>query len=291
MPRGYLKHQDREVGRKKGRGGASHAGAKVCCDSYDRKDPVKRHMGADVGGDFALKTVQQTKPADAAASSAEKETCGECPICFEDGPIVPLSNKCGWHDAACFKCLRYLYVENPKRCFPLVCFHPQCKQPVQWGQLNKHKVIRSSSESKEFHEKTKRAKQKEAIERMRVKIAQIVAQKKDACSIECPHCNHPRLLPKKHRRTERIWNCGTCAKEYLVSPDYATLAALERAEGRDSYGGHYGWARCPHCSILISKGDGCSHMICGYCKKDFDWHAAKGAPHALVPPEQIHLWW
>ena len=50
---------------------------------------------------------------------------------------------------------------------------------------------------------------------------------------------------------------------------------------------------CPQCNILISKGEGCSHMTCAYCGYDFDWDKAvqKTTPHAIVPNDEIYLWW
>jgi len=79
-----------------------------------------------------------------------------------------------------------------------------------------------------------------------------------------------------------------------MSPFYATIRALENM-GSDNIGMNDGWARCPRCSILISKGDGCEHMWCTYCDYGFDWDVTQEKKrqirHARVPEREIHLWW
>ena len=52
-----------------------------------------------------------------------------------------------------------------------------------------------------------------------------------------------------------------------------TIAAVE-AMGNDAFGRNDGWAKCPRCKIVISKGDGCDHMHC-VCGMDFSWSVAR----------------
>lgn len=114
-------------------------------------------------------------------------------------------------------------------------------------------------------------------------------------TVHCPKCDTPRGVGKLGDK-DKIFGCRNCniAAAYQVSPYYATIRALENMKS-DSCGINDGWAKCPHCGILISKGDGCEHMECANCNQDFCWDEALEEKdkirHARVPDGEIHLWW
>ena len=207
---------------------------------------------------------------------------GECPICFETGPVVELSKKC-WHEPACRKCLRRIMVTHAQKDvqnFPLNCFHPQCRKPVHSEQLQKHNLLCTKDEIKKHYELTVLAKKRKP-------------NFGDALTVRCPHCDHPRVLRETflNGNTEHCHGCNACHKTYSVSPFYATIRALENLKTDDG-GCNAGWARCPSCHIVISKGGGCNHMFCVACNHEFDWDKAQRRPPLARPPnDEIYLWW
>ena len=285
MPRGYLKHK-KEAGRRKSRGGGSHSSGS--CRTHARNDPDKS----------ALVGLQSTQPTtrypDFAIPSCQALTIpkkknesidypiSECPICFEVGPVISLSKKnCGWHDAACFGCLRRLYVTDAQkdvRNYPLCCFHPQCRHPIQIGQLEKHNLFQTHADYKGYHRM------------MILKKAQQSA-KGAARTVYCPSCDMPRII-RSRQQQDQMHSCQNCCFRYRVSPDYATVRAMERM-GQDTFGENEGIARCPGCGILLSKGDGCDHMTCPCCNHEFSWEQAVEDFGTLARPkdEDIYMWW
>mmetsp|Transcript_7148 Transcript_7148/g.10436 ORF Transcript_7148/g.10436 Transcript_7148/m.10436 type:complete len:311 (-) Transcript_7148:89-1021(-) len=310
MPRGYLKRYQKEVGHKNARGGSSRKNtsdqtASLCRGFHQDHFPER---------DFA---VRQTRKTSNQQIEVKKEgkimyPTAECPICFEEGPVIPINSGngsvagcCSWHDAACFNCLRRMYVTDAQKDasnYPLRCYHPQCQSRVNWGQLHKHKLICSQEENDAYHKMMHKARNDKIVAALHEKLdRQVLARKGDALRISCPYCNCPKLCDKKYIMStvrDKILDCKLCKKQYYVSPNYAIIAAIERSvEQRktDNDGGfHEGVARCPSCGILISKGYVCDHMQC-FCGRHFSWHEAKAnilnVPHAKVPYEQLHLWW
>jgi uncharacterized CHY-type Zn-finger protein len=115
--------------------------------------------------------------------------------------------------------------------------------------------------------------------------------------VDCPNCEASRIFPRNtifQSDQDREFACFTCHKRFTISPLYATIRALERMEADDS-GRNDGWARCPRCSILISKGDGCPHMICGYCDHELSFDEAVDSvfkfPFARPSENEIYKWW
>jgi hypothetical protein len=270
MPNGYLKHS-KAVGRKQARGGSSKKGYK---NERTSLPPRKK----EIIDDFTLEAKDYGKTVSAELSYPTQE----CAICFETCPVLCLSNKCQWHDNACFNCLRRVLVVDPQKQapgfitkYPLQCFHPLCNQSVQASQLKKHGLFYDSIEVRKHHEMLVYAKVQKAG-RLR--------------TVLCPACRAPKcILPPAKDKT---YSCFNCKAKFDVSPDYATIKALERFR-QDSYGPNDGWCRCPNCSILISKGDGCSHMECLFCYHEFDWDEVKAKMHPLcdIPEGEIHHWW
>jgi len=272
MPRGYLKH-NKEICKKRARGGSS---GQRCIAKTD-PDPPRICRAFE---DFAVDAQSVAKKNTVQKAKAAYPT-GECIICFEERPIVCLSNKCRWHDAAYQQCLHRTYVTDAQKStknYPLACFHPPCDQPVQTSQMEKHNLFASPAEAKKHYGMIVLSKI-EKTEGMR--------------TVHCPECDTPRgirkLGDKKH-----TYGCNNCKTMYQVSPFYATLRALENMKC-DDIGINDGWANCPKYSILISKGDGCEHIWCTYCDHEFDWDTAqekkKRVRHARVPDNEIYLWW
>ena len=174
MPRGYLKRYQKEVGRKSARGGSSHFSFCTHNCSFCRcwkKNSSGFHQYTFPEIDF---TVQQKRKnsRNELKKEAHKDPImyptGECPICFAEGPVVPINSGnglvagcCSWHDAACFKCLQRIYIidaQNDVSNYPLRCYHPQCQNQIRWGQLHKHKLIRSKEENDAYHEMMDKAR-------------------------------------------------------------------------------------------------------------------------------------
>ena len=272
MPRGYLKH-NKDVSRNRERGGASHTTRHPPVPDRRRQRKQANKSCIDNNDFYAVSRDSDCSD----VRSPAKLKLGNCPICFEAAPVVVLSKKC-WHEPACYACLRKVLVTNAQkdvRNYPLTCFHPQCQKPVVVEQLQKHGLLHTSEEVKKHHELTVLAKKR----------------KNSFLTIRCPYpdCDHPRLLPKKFLSSnfERYFGCRACHNFYTVSPFYATLHALERIE-RDNDG----WARCPSCYMVISKGWGCDHMTCGACDYSFDWERALSRPPLARPPDdEIYQWW
>ena len=206
---------------------------------------------------------------------------GECAICFETGPLVCLSNKCKWHDAACRQCLHRVYVTNAQKSvkhYPLTCFHPLCDQSVQAAQMDKHRLFASPAEAKKHHG---------------MLVLSRIDKTDGMRTVHCPKCDTPRGIRQLGDK-ERKFGCDNCNARYLVSPFYATLRALENMKS-DQFGINDGWGKCPGCGILISKGFGCDHMDCLYCGREFSWDVVQKKKeeikHARIPEGEIYLWW
>lgn len=274
MPRGYLKHA-KEAGKKKARGGSSGQGYGT--ENWERTPPRNRNAAEDF-----------VATANTKSSPVKKEPIhhiGECSICLKECPLVCLSTKCKWHDAACQQCLHRVYVTNAQKSaknYPLTCFHPLCDQAVHAAQLEKHDIFATADEAKKHRDMLVHSKINK-IDWMR--------------TVYCPKCVTPRGIGKNEiGDKDKIFGCRNCKSFYQVSPYYATFRALERLE-EDEVGGNYGWARCPNkeCGIIISKGEGCFHMECTYCNTEFDWDEVQEDKekilHAIVPDKEIYLWW
>eukprot|EP00039_Didymoeca_costata_P023970 m.8857 g.8857 ORF g.8857 m.8857 type:complete len:444 (+) comp3964_c0_seq1:121-1452(+) len=96
--------------------------------------------------------------------------------------------------------------------------------------------------------------------------------------MNCSYCRNYMLRPVTIKTKTKV-QCRHCLKSATLIPPrdkmYKTLAALQRFDGRDQFGGNGGWGECPHCHILISKGDGCNSVRC-ICKKYIDWRVVQG---------------
>lgn len=286
MPRGFLKHKHRAVGRKISRGGNSKS-------SYEHKGRHSRNtddifMDADIylsssafptynyNYDFECdydsdydddglelyhhqQQKQTTRPHD-------QQQEAQCTVCYDTLPLGILTRNCKNHPA-CHECLRKIYVEYAQEDvsnYPLRCFHPSCNNKVlQDSHLISHGLFHSDKELKKHQ-----------------KMTLIAKANKDRDKFDyCPRCE----LPEKRYQHNRLVKCKQCKCEYFVygrNKDQSkrhniqtTIYALEAIEF-DSYGENDGWAFCPGCSLVISKGNGCDHMRCSHCRLDFSWSKA-----------------
>ena len=287
MPRGYLKHKQKEVGRKRARGGSSKKDMPKDPRSRSKRHENKsaRFRSSEVDLDIASPSIKSSNREENRLNNASTNyPVSECPICFEQAPLIPLSSKCKWHEPACYKCLQRLYVteaQKDTKNYPLCCYHPQCRQPVQLAQLEKHNIICTLAEIQNHHDM--------------VLLSKI--QKIDGIRVVCcPFCSIQRFVPRKMVKDKKC-TCKKCRKCYRVTPDCVAIRSLvkDSTDNRkyDRFGGYNGVARCPGCSILICKGGGCDHMRCPYCSRDFSW--SKGVADfgavAFPPDEELYKWW
>lgn len=100
-----------------------------------------------------------------------------------------------------------------------------------------------------------------AIQEERNRMAQRERQEK------IDHVNYGR---QKERLTRRLQKMQREEREKDLQQHWKTIIKVIGGIQSDDIGRNDGWARCPHCRIMISKGDGCSHMSC-VCGKEFQW--------------------
>jgi hypothetical protein len=327
MPRGYLK-RNKDVSKKQVRGGAGHkslgrhgrlrrfsyrkvddAIKNECCYELNdwESDP---YLYDDCDDDFEMDIDQPITKMKSKPRPPTGQVVTECLICFQVGPVLSLSTECHWHEAACCQCLRHMLVTDAQTDatnYPLRCFHPLCQNSIHLHQLLQHNIIRSPLEiylHKEHNARAKRAEKERMNAPIREKHEQLMRQhferrlakvissnkKIGRKTVQCPNCEEPRGVAS-NLVSDEIHTCTKCKKEYLVSPYYATLHALQNIEC-DLFGCNDGFGRCPNCSILISKGEGCDHMTCLYCLESFDWSYVVCCLDLARPvSEEIYLWW
>ena len=295
MPQGYKKHT-KGISRKVARGGGSHKGSKSNHSNQGRAGKHRRKEFAvfDDGFDcsscedavYPMTSKQQvsiplhyeTTSSKIRKNSLKREE-GDCSICFESRPLVPLMKACSWHDAACEECLRQVYVTRAQtsvRNFPVKCFHPQCRTRIRLEQLQKHGLIRSEEEAQTYHRMTELAKGKA----------------KGAACVACPYCDYPRAFregsnDEKQNANNRVFNCRQYHKNFIVSPFREIIQAIE------NYGdGYEGWCFCPGCKMLVTKEYGDDEVECGNCQTIFSFHYAQresGFKYPLARPTDLDI--
>ncbi len=72
-------------------------------------------------------------------SSEANYQLAECAMCFEEAPLICLSDRCKFA-ANSFERYTSRMIKSPQIIIlsPASCFHPRCNQLVQFGQLEKH---------------------------------------------------------------------------------------------------------------------------------------------------------
>ncbi len=279
MPSGWLKNQHKNcVGRKKKLGGSSRKEkkqSKRIPKTKEHKSPcptsnasfddvyIHRHDKVDIKSEEKHNSSHKKKA----------DIIGECSICCEIAPLVPLLKNCN-HEPQCRSCLRKMYVEHAQQDisnYPLQCYHPSCKRTIGETQLVRHDLLNSNKELLKHRRLTVLSKAYRRVQKV----------------VHCPECDFPQVV-NKHEGV----CCRNCGISYIcVHDDFSTmkstLAAVE-SFSPDSIGRIDGWARCPHCRIIISKGDGCSHMSC-ICGEDFDWDMVLNHKQKLQKFKTAHV--
>ena len=279
MPSGWLKNKHKNcVGRKKQLGGSSRKEKK----HPNKTKKTRQHKNSYPSSNAIFDDVYFHKHDKVVIKSEEKHTSNhqrkpdiidECSICCEVAPLVPLMKNCN-HRPQCRSCLRKMYVKYAQQDisnYPLRCYHPSCKRTVGETQLVRHDLLESDKELLKHRRLTILSKAYRHVQKV----------------VYCPECDFPQITHKQEGVCCR--NCGT---NYIcIYEDFSTMkSTLTAVESflPDSKGRVDGWARCPHCRMIISKGGGCSHMSC-ICGNDFDWDEALDRKQQLPKFKVAHV--
>ena len=165
------------------------------------------------------------------------------------------------HAPACQQCYREIYVKHAQENvsnFPIKCYYPLCEIHVATDNLVRHNLFHNIKEFKRHNTLTALSKAYKDPTRNKI--------------VDCPNCEVPKVV-----RTQSILFCIICKTRFAVvhegvTQKLTTMKALDELE-TDEFGRNNGWANCPNCDLVISKGDGCNHMTC-ICGKDFSWNDA-----------------
>lgn len=316
MPRGYLKNTRSNEGRKRSRGGSSHRSPKKDPKGSKRGHgkSCPRKDGSH-SQDFTLLPVAcekaTVKTPDIYAAKAQTDPIDRCAICLQGVPVLRLFQNCR-HASACKSCLRQYYIryaQSDVTQYPLRCFHPSCDLVLQVPQMTK--IMTPKSEQAEittYHRMTTLAKGYRRSDSLLVvhcpscdfprSAVRGTADAHDLRIFECRSClrhfgthRSGRVVDEngvRRWRQNRARNRASLTNEQLREMklhrrrrkrdlrQYAdVIHFLENLE-RDKKGINDGWARCPGCKIMISKGDGCDHMTC-VCGRHFSWSVAGGS--------------
>lgn len=298
MPRGHLK-KDKALDAKSRRGGHSKnpqkgertkritnkkpGGSRVLRYedgyedwSYDYEEDRFGILFDDDDDNWTPVAKQNTR-----AGKKREDEIDECGICYDEKPVLQLTRSCN-HVKSCFDCFRHYYIVAAQRNvgnYPLRCWHPACSfRLLHTTQIEN--FARTPQEMKRHYRLSTLAR----------------AQKDGKMVAHCPKCDHPRAFSPK-KEPVRVFCCLECGKLVAVmlndsdrslhillfggggrrDPDAlkGLLSTLDHLEA-DSVGPNDGWALCPSCHIIISKGNGCDHMHCS-CGRNFSWKQAKEA--------------
>jgi len=279
MPRGWLKHKSRTVGKKASRGGSSHHSSSKHPTRPTRHPKPRRAGGIQEQGASCLieevssrgsdpyftddeELVYEYSPNNGTSCSTETPRIKcvsvkeECPICCEIRPLISLMKKCK-HPPACRECLHEIYVsqaqENVSN-YPLQCYHPQCTKPILASQLISHGIFRSDEELQKHY---------------RFSLLAKAYSRSDKMVAHCPDCDFPKLVSYQDRA-----QCWKCRGKFEITHDAnhnksSTIQALQAIK-TDNIGHNDGWTYCPGCKMIVSKGWGCNHMTC-VCGEEFYW--------------------
>ena len=238
---------------------------------------------------------------------------GTCAICLDVKPLVRLFHKCR-HSLSCRNCLKELYSHHSLpdvTLYPLECFHPSCDLVLQATQLETClNVSKDSPKIAKFHRMTELAKayrHQEGYQTIhcpdcdfpRLVKAQETFEPPGfgLCVYTCRSCaqsfgwrlgrpeqmlqgkaalrRERNVIARELREHERMAAIQR-VREAVRAQHQSTIDALALLAG-DQAGGNDGWTICPRkgCRMIISKGNGCNHMVC-VCGHHFDWSEAGG---------------
>jgi hypothetical protein len=285
MPRGWLKSQEKSIGRKKCRGGSSYRRKSEGCHTKETLHKKDYHTTRNsktrlvTGAEFyssqcidafsSFEDEQETLDV-ALGMDQEEEVLEQCSICCEDRPLISLMKKCD-HERACHECLREIYVKQAQESvsnYPLRCYHPSCRKPVHFSPLILNNLFHSKKEIKKHHRLSALGKVYSNTKRNKV--------------VYCPECEEPSKVVADRQHYVQCRHCDTSIYVLRqVDSHISTTLASMHALGTDEKGWNDGLAQCPHCDLWISKGYGCYHMSC-VCGNDFDWGDAYRQTESLV---------
>jgi len=232
----------------------------ICYEDIDAYDYSDDEYHDSLNNDSEEKLVPtSTLSSSASSPSPSRPSMQQCPICCEEvSSLTPLMKNCN-HPPCCQNCLREIYINQAQQDitnYPLQCYHPCCTKVVRDTQLVQHNLVRSDAELKKHYRFTTLAKAYRDTQKKRV--------------IHCPKCETPRVIGSSQ---EIVIKCKECHTKYAAFNHYHTTIAAVEAFAYDTMGNNNGWARCPKCKMIISKGNGCDHMTC-VCGHHFSWNKA-----------------
>ena len=293
MPRGYLKHQERDCGGKRARGGSSKRtkkpralnrrpktrGERLALKATRHVDttPRWRDKVSEVARDREPEYVGATTNKKDAHNGSPARDCkqhkiGKCAICLDEKQTLRVMKKCQ-HPLACEDCLRETFVVQAQKNiwnYPLKCFYPSCNKLI--GKTQIELFTRTEEELKRHYRFSVLGQSYRGSQQV----------------VHCPSCDHPKHF---HRpRNECKFACRACKTSYYVNVDgktneRSTIRAIESIK-RDKVGRNDGWCRCPKCKMIISKGDGCDHIACP-CGQHFYFSEWKQTSRTSNPQPQL----
>ncbi|KAL7564276.1 hypothetical protein ACA910_014340 [Epithemia clementina (nom. ined.)] len=209
-------------------------------------------------------------------SSVASSFC--CPICCEENlPLLSLMKACRkQHQPACYNCLRRFYVLDAQQSvsnYPLRCYQPKCQTPVRETQLINFNLVQNKDELTRYFRFMELAK------------GHRQTTTTTWSTTHCPHCDHPRTY-RTRGGVLRSFSCRHCRTSFVVPETQHLIQAIQNIP-RDHIGVNDGWAQCPQCKIVISKGNGCDHMHCLMCQHNFSWAYARARSERFVAKHTI----
>jgi hypothetical protein len=138
---------------------------------------------------------------------------------------------------------------------------------VTTDTLLRHRLLRSDEEAGRHYRLAELAKAYRGTQRV----------------VHCPGCDHPKRCAYTYGTEVQCRRCRAKFRafdpnEAQVTTKKTTMEAVENFAADDK-GVNDGWARCPSCKIIISKGSGCDHVACP-CGRHFFFSEWKAAPRS-----------
>ena len=283
MPSSYLKHHQ-DISRKTRRGGSGRNDqrSRRSCPtlSKDWRDNNASRIAVECK-EFAKETSENLQTQDTYPQHKSKatyiderkqSTLKACVICFDSKPVIPLMKNCN-HGMACYSCLRESFVVQAQQDvtnYPLRCFYPFCERIVTTDILLRHGILKTEDAIQKHYRLCVLAK----------------ALRGTQSVVHCPRCDHPKHFTSSGSEIQ----CRLCREKFqAIDPasfktttEVSTIWAVSHFDADDK-GINDGWARCPSCQMIISKGDGCDHVACP-CGQHFYFSEWKQIP---IPEVQV----
>lgn len=193
-----------------------------------------------------------------------------CPICTDE-ILHPEQLGCGHN--YCSECLRHYLNSAPKLEFPLACI--TCKVPIAIPLLRRfltpqtfQKLVEAAFSSY-LSDPTRNLKYCRTAD-----CEQIYLQSEDPQRLNCPVC----LSTVCSACGEEPHDGVTCTQNKLNKD------LIEQDRLFDLWVAANNVRRCPGCSIMIEKIDGCNHITCDRCRTHFCWKCGFHGPAGEIYP-------